>query len=175
MQTESKEKSVYNPICPVKAQSKWNENQKEKNQKANPCKDSVKNLWYSVSVFWFKLCSRRLTERKAAILSVYNIYIIGIWIYISLAIIRSVSLRLQNEGQKKLTDRTDARGVFDTDFFDLYFFRCIGILNGFASVTACGCWENEETTFGGRKESQLYNLEFIVLRKASAHALAKSV
>ena len=48
MQTESKEKSVYNPICPVKAQSKSNENQninqKEKNQKANPCKDSVKNL-----------------------------------------------------------------------------------------------------------------------------------
>ena len=26
-----------------------------------------------------------------------------------------------------------------TDFFDLCFFRCIGILNGFASVTACGC------------------------------------
>ena len=65
MQTESKEKSVYNPICPVKAQSKWNENQNI-NQKANPCKDSVKNLWYSVSVFWFKLCSRRLTERNAA-------------------------------------------------------------------------------------------------------------
>ena len=35
----------------------------------------------------------------------------------SLAIIRSVSLRLQNEGQKKLTDCTDAHGVFDTDFF----------------------------------------------------------
>ena len=29
--------------------------------------------------------------------------------------------------------------------------------------------------FGGRRESQLYNLEFIVLSKASAHALAKSV
>ena len=29
--------------------------------------------------------------------------------------------RLQNEGQKKLTDRTDAHGVFDTDFFDLSF------------------------------------------------------
>ena len=26
-----------------------------------------------------------------------------------------------------------------TDFFDLCFFRCIGILNGFASVNACGC------------------------------------
>ena len=41
MQTESKEKSVYNPICPVKAQSKYKS--KRKNQKANPCKDSVKN------------------------------------------------------------------------------------------------------------------------------------
>ena len=41
---------------------------------------------------------------------------------ISLAIIRSVSLRLQDEGQKKLTDFTDAHGVFDTDFFDLCFF-----------------------------------------------------
>ena len=125
MQTESKEKSVYNSICPVKAQSKWNENQKEKNQKANPCKDSEKNLWCSVSVFWFKLCSRRLTERKAAILSIYNIYIIGIWIYISLAIIRSVSLRLQNEGQKKLTEyhrctRSLWHGFFWPLSFDLY-------------------------------------------------------
>ena len=42
--------------------------------------------------------------------------------WISLAAVRSVSLRLQNEGQKKLTDRTDAHGVFDTDFFDLCFF-----------------------------------------------------
>ena len=33
-----------------------------------------------------------------------------------------MSLRLQNEGQKKLTDSTDAHGVFDTDFFDLWFF-----------------------------------------------------
>ena len=42
--------------------------------------------------------------------------------WISLAVIRPVSLRLQNEGQKKLTDCTDAHGVFDTDFFDLRFF-----------------------------------------------------
>ena len=40
---------------------------------------------------------------------------------------------------KKLTDFSDAHGVFDTDFFDLCSFRCKGILNGFASVTACGC------------------------------------
>ena len=36
MQTESKEKSVYNPICPVKAQSKDKskiENQKKKSKK----------------------------------------------------------------------------------------------------------------------------------------------
>ena len=44
------------------------------------------------------------------------------WTGISLAIIRSVSLRLQNEGQKKLTDCTDAHGVFDTDFFWPLFF-----------------------------------------------------
>ena len=67
-----------------------------------------------------------------------TIYILLEYKYISLAIIRSVSLRLQNEGQKKLTDCTDVHGVFDTDFFDLCFFRCIGIINGFASVTACG-------------------------------------
>mgnify|MGYP004607132255 CR=1 FL=1 len=42
--------------------------------------------------------------------------------WISLAVIRPVSLRLQDEGQKKLTDFTDAHGVFDTDFFDLCFF-----------------------------------------------------
>ena len=141
MQTESKEKSVYNPICPVKAQSKWNENQNI-NQKANPCKDSVKNLWYSVSVFWFKLCSRRLTERKAAILSIYNIYIIGIWIYISLAIIRSVSLRLQNEGQKN-SRIAPMHTESLTRIFLTFVFWCKRILNGFASVTACGCWDRD--------------------------------
>ena len=79
-----------------------------------------------------------------------TIYILLEYEYISLAIIRSVSLRLQNEGQK---NSRIAHGVFDTDFFDLIFW-CIGIINGFASVTACGCWENEETKFGGRRESQ---------------------
>ena len=39
---------------------------------------------------------------------------------------------------KKLTDCTDAHGVFDTDFFDLCLLIYIWILNGFASVTACG-------------------------------------
>ncbi len=34
--------------------------------------------------------------------------------------------------------------------------------------------KNEETTFGGRRESQLYNLKFIVLRKASATHLQDS-
>ena len=51
-----------------------------------------------------------------------TIYIIWRWTGISLAIIRPVSLRLQNEGQKKLTDCTDAHGVFDTDFFWPLFF-----------------------------------------------------
>ena len=38
-------KSVSNPICPVKVQSKGksNENPKEKIQKTNPCKDFEKN------------------------------------------------------------------------------------------------------------------------------------
>ena len=38
-------KSVSNPICPVKVQSKEksSENPKEKIQKTNPCKDSEKN------------------------------------------------------------------------------------------------------------------------------------
>lgn len=36
---------------------------------------------------------------------------------ISIAIIRSVSLRLQNEGQKNSRIITDADGVFETDFF----------------------------------------------------------
>ena len=43
MQTESKEKSVYNPICPVKAQSEWrmeNEEWRMKNEElsASPIK-----------------------------------------------------------------------------------------------------------------------------------------
>ena len=40
---------------------------------------------------------------------------------------------------KKLTEYHDAHGVFDTDFFDLCLLIYIWILNGFASVTACGC------------------------------------
>ena len=41
MQTESKEESVWHPICPVKVQSKSNENQKINQklyQKTDPCK-----------------------------------------------------------------------------------------------------------------------------------------
>ena len=37
-------------------------------------------------------------------------------------IVRPVSLRPQNEGQKKLTDRTDAHGVFDHGFFLTFVF-----------------------------------------------------
>ena len=54
MQTESKEKSVLNPSCPVKVQSKSNEyqkiNQKEKIKKRIRVKDSVASV-ESVSVF----------------------------------------------------------------------------------------------------------------------------
>ena len=60
--------------------------------------------------------------------------------WISLAVIRPVSLRLQDEGQKKRSRIfTDAHGVFDTDFLTFVFFDAKGILNGFASVNACGC------------------------------------
>ena len=75
--------------------------------------------------------------RKAAILSSY---IIRRRTRGSLAIIRPVSLRLQNEGQKKTHGLSQMHTEsLTTDFFDLCFSRCIGIINGFASVTACGC------------------------------------
>ena len=47
---------------------------------------------------------------------------------------------------KKLTDRTDAHGVFDTDFFDLCLLIYIWIQNGFANVTACGCCNRDYST-----------------------------
>ena len=46
--------------------------------------------------------------------------------WISLAIIRPVSLRLQDEGQKKLTDCTDAHGVFDHGSFLTFSFDAKG-------------------------------------------------
>ena len=91
-----------------------------------------------------------------------TIYIIWRWKGISLAIIRSVSLRLQNEGQKKLTDRTDAHGVFDTDFFDLCFLIYIWISYGFASVNACGCLGSDCPVICR------YLVTYIAIRKASA-------
>ena len=42
--------------------------------------------------------------------------------WISLAVIRPVSLRLQNEGQKKLTDCSDAHGVFTRIRFLIFSF-----------------------------------------------------
>ena len=44
----------------------------------------------------------------------------------SLAIIRPVSLRRQDEGQKKLTDCTDAHGVFDHGSFLTFSFDAKG-------------------------------------------------
>ena len=63
----------------IKIKENQNLNQNEKIKKRIREKTPL-HRWYSVSVFWFKLCSRRLTERNTAILSLYNIYIIGIWI-----------------------------------------------------------------------------------------------
>ena len=57
--------------------------------------------------------------------------------YISLAIIHSVSLRLQNEGQKN-SRIAPMHTESLTRIFLTFVFLCIGILNGFASVTTCG-------------------------------------
>ena len=54
-----------------------------------------------------------------------------------------MSLRLQNEGQKKLTDFTDATESLTRIFFDLCSLIYIWIQNGFASVTACGCCDSD--------------------------------
>ena len=72
------------------------------------------------------------------------LYTIRRWIGRSLAIIRPVSLRLQNEGQKKLTEYHR----FSTEsltriFLTFVFFDAKGILNGFASVAACGCRDKD--------------------------------
>ena len=63
-------------------------------------------------------------------------------IYISLAIIRSVSLRLQNEGQKKAHGLSQMHTESLTRIFLTFVFRCKGIINGFASVAACGCCDS---------------------------------
>ena len=61
----------------------------------------------------------------------------------SLAIVRPVSLRPQGEGQKNAHGlKGCTRSLWPRIFFDLSF-RCKGILNGFASVTACGCWGSD--------------------------------
>ena len=54
-----------------------------------------------------------------------------------------MSLRLQNESQKKLTDFTDATESLTRIFFDLCSLIYIWIQNGFASVTACGCCDSD--------------------------------
>ena len=120
--------------------SRYNQNQKI-NQKTNPWKDSVINPWYSVSVFWFKLCSRRLTERNAAIISSNNIY------YWNMNIDKPChnsfcEPRLQNEGQKNSRISPMHTESF-TRIFLTFVFWCKGIINGFASVTACGCCDSD--------------------------------
>ena len=126
-----------------------------------------------------------------------TIYIIWRWTGISLAIIRSVSLRLQNEGQKnsriaQMHTESLTRIFLTFSFFSMQ--RDFKRICKRDRLRLLRKWrmkneewrnevrrpkgkpmKNEESTFGGRRESQLYNLEFIVQRKASAHALAKSV
>ena len=77
-----------------------------------------------------------------SLLPVKVLYIInGRWIVVSLAIVRPVSLRLQYEGQKKAHGlKGCTRSLWPRIFFWPLLFRFIGILNGFASVTACRCW-----------------------------------
>ena len=52
----------------------------------------------------------------------------------------------ERRSKKRSRIFTDAHGVFDTDFFDLCFFYAKGIINGFASVTACGCCNRDYPT-----------------------------
>ena len=98
------------------------------------------NQWYSVSVFWFKLCSRRLTERNAAILSAYNIYYIKMNrdkpCHNSFCEPAATERRSKKAHGLHRCTRSLWHG-----FFDLCFLIYIWISYGFASVTACGCWE----------------------------------
>ena len=64
----------------------------------------------------------------------------------SLAIIRSVSLRLQNEGQKNAHGSHRCTRSLWHGFFLTFSFRCKRIINGFASVNACGCREVNSLT-----------------------------
>ena len=72
-----------------------------------------------------------------------------------------MSLRPQNEGQKKLTDITDAHGVFDHGFFLTFPFDANRFQTDLQALPLAAA-ENEI-------------IQYFVLIKASAHALAKSV
>ena len=82
-----------------------------------------------------------------------------------------MSLRLQNEGQKKLTDFTDAHGVFDTDYFDLCLLIYIWIQNGFASVTACGWF----LTTNLPNPTNLYHVTTYKIRPIRAISVRKKI
>ena len=139
MQTESKKNPSKIPLVLLR----YNHNQKKIKRKSK--NKSVKRLRCICDNPWvfFDLSSVAVGS-QSAMQQYYlpTIYIIWRWTGISLAIIRSVSLRLQNEGQKKLTDCTDAHGVFSRIFLT-FVFRCKGIINGFASVAACGCCDSD--------------------------------
>ena len=63
--------------------------------------------------------------------------------WISLATVRSVSLRLQNESQKNSRIARMHTESLTRIFFDLCSLIYIWIQNGFASVTACGCCDSD--------------------------------
>ena len=101
MQTESKKNPSKIPLVLLR----YNHNQKKIKRKSK--NKSVKRLRCICDNPWvfFDLSSVAVGS-QSAMQQYYlpTIYIIWRWTGISLAIIRSVSLRLQNEGQKKLTD-----------------------------------------------------------------------
>ena len=71
--------------------------------------------------------------------------------------------------KKTLTDYHRCTRSLWHGFFWLLFFRCKGILNGFASVTACGCWDSDCRVI-------CYYLVHIYCPKESkCHALARFV
>ena len=76
--------------------------------------------------------------RKAEILSVYNIYYWNMNIYKP-----CYNSFCEPAATERRSKKTHGLSPMHTEsltriFFDLCFFRCIGILNGFASVAACG-------------------------------------
>ena len=101
----------------MQTESKENQNLNQKEKSKN---ESVKRL-RCISDIRERFCdlSSVAAGLQSAMQQYYlpTIYVIRRRTGRSLAIVRSVSLRLQDEGQKNSRSITDAHGVFDTDFF----------------------------------------------------------